>query len=437
VLYYPYTHYWQRAGERAVERSAHVEAIGHLTKGLEVLQTLPDTPERTRHECLLQLALSAPLVSTQGWAAAEVERAYTRAFTLSQHLGEAHLPFPELLGLWRFYLAGGQLQTARALADQFLTLAQHAHDPVAPLVAHLAQGWSLFYCGDVASAHAHLERAMAVYDPQQHRPLGIRYGEDLGLVGLVHLALALWMLGYPDQALATAHRALALGQTLVHPHSLAFSLDWLAWLHQLRHEGPAAQAYAEAGLVLAREQGFPHFVALCTVHRGWALAVQGQGDTGITQMRQGQAAWQAMGGGLHQPYLLALLAEVYGTTGQADEGLALLTEALARMERTAERQYEAELYRLQGALLLQRAHPDARQAEACLHQALAIAHRQQARSWELRAVMSLARLWQQQGRRGEARALLAGVYGWFTEGFNTADLQEAKALLDQLVQEAP
>jgi predicted ATPase len=431
-LHEPAVVYWQRAGACAVERSAHVEAISHLTKGLEVLQTLPDTLERKRHECLLQLTLSAPLVSTQGWAAADVERAYTRAFALSQHLGEAHLPFPELLGLWRFYLGRGQLQTSRVLAEQFLTLAQRVHDPVAPLVAYLAQGCSLFYYGDIAPARSHLERVMALYDPQQYRPLGLRYGEDLGVVGLVHLALALWMLGYPDQALATTHGALTLGQTLAHPHNLAFSLEFLAWLHQFRHEAPAAQAYAEAGLALAREQGFPHFVALCTVHWGWALAVQGQGEAGIALMRQGQAAWQAMGGELHQPYFLALLAEAYGTIGQTDKGLAVLAEALARVERTDERLYEAELYRVKGELLLRQAVPDVLQAEACFQQALAIASRQQATSWELRAAMSLARLWQGQGKHAEARQLLAPIYNWFTEGFDTADLREAKGLLEAL-----
>ena len=424
--------YWQRAGACAEERSAHVEAISHLTRGLEVLQTLPDTPERTQHEFLLHLALSTPLVMTQGWGAADVERAYTRAFALSQHMGEVPPSFPELLGQWRFYLVRAQLQTAHTLAEQLLTLAQRVHDPVASLIAHFAPGITLFFLGDFVQARPHMEQVIALHDPQAHRPLASRFGEDLGVACLSHLAFTLWTLGYPDQALSLAQQVLTLGHEIMHPHTLAAALHWNAWLYQLRREDHAAQTRAEAGIALGHEQAFPHIVALCMVWRGWALAVQGQSGVGLAQMHQGQEAWRATGGEITQPFCLTLLAEAYGTMGQADTGMALLAEAQAQAQATGERWFEAEMYRLRGELLLAASVDNSPDAEACLHQALAVARRQQAKSLELRAAMSLARLWRQQGKRAEARQVLAQVYDWFTEGFDTADLQEARTLLDAL-----
>ena len=229
-----------------------------------------------------------------------------------------------------------------------------------------------------------------------------------------------------------SQEALALAQELAHPYSLVVAQHWAAYLHYRRREVLAVQAQAEALLTLATAQGFPLYVGYGTCWRGWALAMQGQGEAGLAQMRQGLAAVVATGQELARPLCLVLLAEAAGHVGQVAEGLRLLAEALAALEASGRGDMLAEAYRLQGELLLRQAVPDAAQAEACFQQALAIARRQQAKSWELRAAMSLSRLWQQQGKRAEAHELLAPIYGWFTEGFDTADLQEAKALLEAL-----
>ena len=432
---------WQRAGERAVERSASVEAISHFSKALEVLITLPETPARTQQELLLHLALGAPLAMAKGWAAPEVGKAYSRALELSRHVGDLPQPFPGLLGLWRFYILRAEFQTAHELGEQLLTLARRGDDPVSSLVAHVAQGITLFYLGAFTQARVHLEQAVALYDLQQHRALAYRFGEDLGVACLAHAALALWVLGYADQALHRIQEALALGQALLHPHSLALALLLATWFHQLRREGQTALERAEAGIELAQEHGFPHILSQCMVWRGWAMVRQGQKAAGIAQMRQSLAALRATGIELGQSYYPTLFAEAYGHGGQADEALAVLATALALVETTGGRWWEAELQRLKGELLLAPAgtghqgegtRAKVADAETCLRQALEVARRQQARSLELRAAISLARLWQSQGKRAEAYALLAPIYGWFSEGFDTADLQEARALLEGL-----
>ena len=246
------------------------------------------------------------------------------------------------------------------------------------------------------------------------------------------LAHVLWLLGYPAQAVKASSEALTLAQELSHPFSVGFALAFAAWLHAYRREARLTLEAADANITLATKQGFAFVRAHATVLRGWALAEQGQGEEGMTQIRQGIAAYQATGAELERPHWLALLAEAHGKVGQTEEGLRVLAKVLAAVEKNGVCFCEAELYRLKGELLL--VHPTAHRAEAetCFHQALDIAHRQQAKSWELRAAMSLSRLWQRQGKHAEARQLLAEVYGWFTEGFDTADLLEAKALLEAL-----
>ena len=248
---------------------------------------------------------------------------------------------------------------------------------------------------------------------------------------LGYTAWMLWILGYPDQALRRSQEMLTYAQASSHAFSLARALFYAAVLHRYRREGAAAQEHAEAALAIMTEQGFAHHLGPATINRGWALAAQGQREEGLAQMHQGLAATRATGSRLALSAFLALLAEASGQSGQAEAGLRLLAEALAHVDHTGERYYEAEVYRIKGELLLQQAVPDAPQAEACFQQALAVARRQQARSWELRAAMSLSRLWQQQGKRAEARELLAPIYSWFTEGFDTPDLQEARALLEE------
>ena len=424
--------YWQKAGERAIERSANLEAIGHLSTGLDLLKTLPDTPERMQHELTFSTALGVPLRATRGMAAPEVGQVYARARELCQQVEETPQLVPVLRGLWEFYELQGALQTARELGEQLLTLAQRIREADLLLVAHNVLGDTLIWLGEFADARAHLEQGLALYHPQAHRTHAFLYGYDSGVHCLAFGAWALWYLGYPDQALRRIHDALSLAQELAHPFSLAFALAFAAWLHQLRQEGPATHERAVALMTLATEQGFPFWSAWSTILQGWAFAAQGQRAEGIAQMRQGIAAWRATGAELQRPYYLALLAEAYGQAGQAAEGLRVLAEALTAVHTTGECQHEAELYRLQGECLLTQDVPDTHEAERCLRQAVAVARQQQAKAFELRAAMSLSRLWQHQGKRAEAYELLAPIYGWFTEGFDTPDLQEAKALLEAL-----
>jgi len=410
--------YWQRAGKRASERSAYVEAISHLRKGLEVLQVLPDTPARLQHELELQTTLGPALIATKGFGAPEVAQAYTRARELCQQMGETPDVFPVLRGLWVFHEARAELQMARELAEQLLVLAQRLQDPVYLIEAHRALGNTLFWLGEFGPAWGHLEQAIALYDAQQHRSYAAR---------------ALWLLGYPDQARRRSAEALTLAQELSHSPSLAVALAWAPFLHQSCREVPMVQERAEALMGLAAEQGFQWWLAVGTIFRDWALAQQGrQGEEEMAQLRQGLAFYWTPGAELDRTYWLALLAEAYGTVGQDEEGLRLLREALVVVEKSGVQHWEAELHRLKGELLLHQTIPDAQHAEACFGQALATARRQQAKSLELRAAMSLAQLWQRQGKRAAARQMLAAVYDWFTEGFDTADLQEAKALLDAL-----
>jgi predicted ATPase len=252
------------------------------------------------------------------------------------------------------------------------------------------------------------------------------------VASLAWLSFTLWLLGYPDQAQRQNRAALTLARELGHSLTLGSALAWAAFFHRLRGEGRATYEQAEAAVRLSTEQGLPFRVAMGTILRGWALAALGEGEEGMAQLRQGLEGWRATGAAISWSYYLGSLADAYARGAHAGEGLAVLTEALTCVDQTGERYAEAELHRLKGALLLEQTVPDAHQAEVCFQQALAIARRQQAKSWELRAAMSLSRLWQQQGQRAEARALLAPIYGRFTEGFATADLQDAKALLEAL-----
>jgi predicted ATPase len=432
--------YWQRAGQQASDRSAYREAISHCTTGIALLTTLRETPAHTQQSLTLHSALGAALQMAKGHAAPEVEHAYSQARALCQQVGETPELVPVLFGLWKFYLVRAQLHTARELGDTLLRLAQQAHDPALSVIAHHALGETWFCLGALPAAHQHAEAGIALYTPDQRRVPVFRMGQDLGVACRDDAAQTLWLLGYPAQALARVHEALALAHELSHPYSLAWAQWWTAFVVQLRQDVPALHEHAEAAVRLATEQGFPQWVAQGTILRGWALAMQGQGEAGLAQVRQGSAAVRATGGVLFVPYYSALLADVYGHLGHTADGLQALAEAHTLMEQQEERWWEAEISRLRGVLLLrqrsaaQQTGPQHAEAEACFQQALHVARRQEAKSLELRAAMSLARLWQQQGQRAEAHALLAPVYGWFTEGFDTADLQEAKALLDELAE---
>jgi predicted ATPase len=422
-------HYLHMAGVQAVQRSAHQEALRHLTRGLELLAALPETRERAQQEIELRVVLGPVLIATKSQAAPEVEQTYARARALCDQVGETSQLFPSLQGLCEYYRNRGALATARALGEQLYRVAQRGAEPMPRLEAYVALGTTLFHMGEYAAAREHLEQGLTLIDLTQQRTLAFRHGVAPGVRGLALAASTLWCLGYPAQAVRRSQEALVLAEALAHPYSLALAQHFAAFLHHRRRDAPAAQGQAEALLSLATAQGFPLYVGYGTCYQGWALAVQGQGEAGLEQMRQGLTTILATGLELSRPLWLVLLAEVAGHVGQVEEGLGLVAEALTAFEASGRGDMRAEAHRLQGELRQRLLPSDVLHAEACFRQALDIARRQQAKSWELRAAMSLSRLWQQQGKRDEARELLAPIYGWFTEGFDTADLQEAKALL--------
>jgi predicted ATPase len=426
--------YWQRAGQQASDRSAHLEAISHVTTGIALLKSLPETLVRTQQALTLHITLGAALLVTKGQSAPEVEHAYTQAYALCQQVGETPELVSVLFGLWRFYIARPQLHTARELGETLLRLAQRANDPALVALAHYALGVVWLCLGALPAARTHLEEGIARYTPDQRHTPVYRMGHDLGVASRAFAAMTVWLLGYPAQALARVHEALALAHELPHPYSLAFARIMAAFVSQFRQDVPAVREHAEAAIALATEQGFPQWVAVGTSFRGWALGMQGQGEAGMAALRQGNSAWQATGAALFGPNFCTSLADVCAHLGHTDDALQALAEAHTLVEQHEERLWEAEACRLRGVLLLRQLGTPQAEAEAWLQRALDTARRQEAKSLELRAAMSLARLWQEQGKRAEARALLAPIYDWFTEGFDTADLKEAKALLDALGQ---
>lgn len=425
--------YWQKAGQRAIERSANLEAIGHLTKGLELLKNMPDTPEHTQQELTLHIALGVPLIATKGGSSPEVEKVYTRARELCKQVGETRQLFPVLFGLWRVYIGRAELQTARNLGEELLSTAQSLKDPAFLLQAQHALWTTLSYLGDLSLTRKHLAQGIALYDFQQYKSHAFIYGgHDPGVCCRSYLAWVLWLLGYPEQALTKSQAALKLAQELFHPNSLAIALDSAAMVHQLCRQEQAVREQAEAMITLSSEHGFRFSLALGTIMRGWALSELGQREDGIMEMRRGMAAFRDTGSELGLSYSLSLLGQAYGNGGQTEEGLSVLDDALDMVDRNGERRWEAELYRLKGELLLRRCKENHKDVETCFRQAIDVARRQSARSLELRAAMSLGRLRQKQGKKEEARKMLSDIYGWFTEGFETKDIKEAKALLEEL-----
>jgi class 3 adenylate cyclase/predicted ATPase len=424
--------YWQRAGQQALARSATAEAVAQLDRGLELLVCLPDGPERRRRELGLQLVLGPALIAAKGFAAPETGHAYARARELCHELGDVPELLPALYGRYVFHWQRAELAAAHEGARELLRLAEEQGDAAAEVVGHRTLGTFLFQRGRLADSLAHSERGLALYDPVRDRSSRFVYAIDSRVVCLLWLSQALLALGYPEQAQVRQGEALATARELAHPNTIAQALfcDWT--FHQLLRDGRAAQAQTEALIALTTEQGLPLWLAAGVVIRGWALAAGGRAEDGIAVIRRGLADYRATGAELFSPYFLALLADAYGRADQAAIGLSLLADALDGVERTGVRWIEAELHRLRGELRLALPEPDQSEADACFRRALAVAHKQQAKLWEVRAATSLARLWRDQRKRKEAHDLLAPIYGWFTEGLDTPDLKHAKALLDEL-----
>ena len=428
--------YLRQAGGRAMKKSAYVEAMAHLRKGVELLRILPQTAEGAELELALQVDLAASLNVSKGWAAPEVEQAYSRALELCREVGETPKLIPVLQGLRLVYAMRGDpgdAQRALELGEQLLTLAHRQNDTRLLQEAHWANGQTLYYLGELNSARTHLEQSSASYTPQTLNSQASRDAAGTQIACLFYTGFSLWACGYPDQALETSDKALSLAHELSHPFTMAFAFWGMAQLHQFRRDVQATLEQAEATIALSNEQGFPVMVDYGTPLRAWTLVMQGHTEEGIAQLRQIMANKLA---GIDQsewPMYYALHVEAYGAAGHTEEGLDMVAEALALVKKTGFRFYEAELRRLQGELLLKKAAPDRRQAETCLHRSLEFARSQQAKSIELRAAVSLSRLWHQHGKKEEAHRLLKEIYYWFTEGFDTPDLQEAKALLEELV----
>ena len=345
--------YWHKAGQKAAEGSANQESIAHLSRGLELIARLPDTPERSELELALQTTLGPVLIATKGYAAPEVGAAYDRARELCQRAeNSSQLPLV-LFGLFAFYVVRADHEKALTLAKQLLSLAESAQDQALLLLAHNVLGQSLFFQGDFAAGSEHLERCLALYDLQQHRSLAFSYaGQDPGMTSAIFSAWASQTAGYPDQALKRSSDALSLAQQLSHPFSLAYAQGIAAAVHQFRKEEELTKDFADASLGVATEHGFPFWSAFQTILLGWVLVKRGKVDEGLAQISRGMDAYWATGAELLRPYLIGLLAEALVERGSMERGLALLAEALEAVEKTGERFYEAELYRQKGELLL-------------------------------------------------------------------------------------
>jgi predicted ATPase/DNA-binding winged helix-turn-helix (wHTH) protein len=422
--------YFQLAGQRAVARAAMIEGEHHFAEALELLSKLPENVERDRRELELQLAFGPTLIAVKGWAASETERAYTRARELCNRLGDSPELFPALFGMWAIYLDRGEFQTACELAEQLLR-AQSAQDPALLTYARLARGATSYWMGQFLPAREYLESAITLYDPERHRPLIFRYGYDAGVACLSYAAWTLWHLGYFDQAAKRGYEALALAQKLSHPLNLAHAQLFVGVVHQYRREVRPAQENAESVIAHSAEHGLTDYWGWATGLRGWAMAQQGRSDEGIAQLQECLTAFSATEA-LLRPYFLCLLAEAWTETGRFDDGLNALTEALAAADEQEIRFYEAETHRLKGELLSKQDDSNAAQAQSCFERAIEIARAQSAKSLELHATMSLARLLRNTARRDEARAMLGEIYAWFTEGLDTPALSDGKALLDEL-----
>jgi predicted ATPase len=425
--------YLHLAGEQAVQRSAYTEAIGQLRRGVELVGALSDTRERAKAELPLQLTLGEALTTTQGFAAPEVERAYLRARDLCEEVGEAPQLLRALQGLFASHLIRGELERIPELAEQLLRLARGTRDPAHLLIAPLAMGITSFFRGEFRQAQEQLEEVIQLYDPHEHQTHEYLYASmDPGVSALAYSSWTLSLLGYPDRAVMRGQEALTLARELSHPFSEAFALSTFGVFHWYHTESQAALEAAEALIDLSSEHGFPFWAAVGNSNRASALIAQGQAQEAIAGMRAAVEAMRRTGTVLTLPMMLAVLAEAHGKVGQAEEGLALVAEASDLMRKTGARAFVQDMALVEGELLLAQSPSNREGAEASFRKALDIGQRQNAKSWELRAATSLARLWQQQGRTDEARELLAPVYDWFTEGFDTRDLKEAKALLQEL-----
>jgi len=422
--------FWGKAGHRSVARSAMAEAAAQFRKGLDQLALLPEDRERLQQELEFCSALGAVLRAVKGQAAPETGQAYSRARELWEQLGSPSEFVQVPYGLSSYHTTRGEFDLAQRLDEDLLRLSLQRNDSAGLVLGHNASGYKLMYGGKFAASRSHLEAVLALYDPTSHRSLVHQTGTAPQVVGQAYFGIVLFCLGFPEQALARSSAAIAEARRLVHPPSLAVSLTIGTRLLSLVGDNAALDERASQVIAVATEQGFPQWRAHGTIFRGWVKVKSGDVTGGMSLLRSGSTAYRSTGAAMWMPHYTVLLAGACEIAGQVDEALTLLDEALHIVERTGERWFAAELNRLKGQLLLRQGHAEA--AEELYRKALRIAREQEAKLWQLRAAMSLARLRRNQGWRTEARDLLAPVYGWFTEGFDTSDLREAKTLLEAL-----
>jgi class 3 adenylate cyclase/predicted ATPase len=422
---------WGKAGRRSAVHSAMMEAAVQLQKGLDQLALLPDSPERRYQELELRCSLGAALLVIKGYAAPEAGHALERARELWERLGSPteylHIPYTQSV----YHINRGELDLAQPLAENLLRLSHQRSDTDGLILGYLSSGINLYFVGRFASARWHLAEALALYDPGPHHTLFEKVAVYPQVVSHAYLGIILFCLGHPNQALAQSSTAIAETRRLAHPPSLAVSLAISVRLFSLIGDNAVLGECVDHLVAVTNEQGFPHWRAVGIIHRGWSKVKNGDVAEGISLLRSGLAAYQTAGARGSTPYQNALLARACEIEGKIEEAMTLLDDALLLAERTGERWLEAELNRHKGQLVLRQGHSGA--AEELYRKALNIAEKQGAKLWELRAAASLARLWRDQDRRTEARDLLTPVYGWFTEGFATPDLKEAKSLLDELI----
>jgi class 3 adenylate cyclase/predicted ATPase len=425
--------YRLKAGMRAIERSGAVEAMSQLEKGLEVIPSLPIGPEREQQELGLQVALAAVVVGSRGYPTPEASKILARARDLCKRTGDRARALPVLFLQSALHILRAEFRTVRDLGEEMQRLGQEWGDTGAELMGGHQLGVGLFTLGEFGSARAQFEQVLALYNPRQHRPLTFLYAQNPRVSGLSFLSCILFILGYPEQALRRSEEAIADSHELAHFNTTAFALVWASVLGQLRRDTRSAKERSEAVISLCTEQRLLFWLAAGHIFHGWALAAGGEPEAGAAELRQGRAAWQAMGAEYFLPKIIAMEVETRHETGHATESaLELLSEAGARANKTGEHWLDAELHRLQGECLLSLHTPDEATAEAAFVRAIEVARGQSAKMWELRAASSLARLWRDQGKQTDARDLLAPVYTWFTEGLDTPDLREAASVLDEL-----
>jgi len=431
--------FWGKAGQRSLARSALVEAAEQLTRALDQIAALPATPALRREAIKLQVALITPLIHVKGYAAPEPKAAEERARllieqaeALGEPLDDPLLLFSVLYGVWVANSVAVDGDKVRELAAQFLTLAEKQRATVPLMIGHRVTGFALLVTGDIAESRPHLDRAIALYDPAEHRPLATRFGGDTGVAVLCFRSLALWMLGYPEAALADAEQVLRDAREIGQAATLMYALAFTSLSHIRCGDYATATTHCDELVALAEEKGALFWKAPGMMGQGSILTSTGKPSDAVQKIVAGMSGWRSTGATLFVPLYLSYLAKAHGELRQFDDAWRCIGEAITVMETTKERWFEVEVHRIAGEITLMSPEPGAAKAQAHFERALAVARQQQAKSWELRAAMSMARLWRDQGKRAAARALFDPVYGWFTEGFDTLDLKEAKALLDEL-----